>query len=326
MTVSSSLYLGVDVSKATLHACVLSDSHPRQRQFPNSLAGFRHLLAWLKLPPGHLLHLAVEATGRYHVALADWAHQQGATIYVLNPTRLKHYAQSQPRRSKTDQADAYLIAHDLQRHVEQLRAYQPASAAVKQLRELARRREQIVKMLKQEKVRASDGSQDELVQQSVGNILEMLGAELKRVEALIETTIKEDEELKANHRRLKSVPQVGKVLAMLLLAELGDGSQFERGKDVTAWLGLAPLEKQSGTSVRQGAHISRGNAALRKALYMAAFGAMGNSTWESWSGPQKKRGKEGRKLMVALMDKLVRVCWGVLKTRQPFAPEKAFHA
>lgn len=102
-------FVGIDVSKLTLEACKLCDGKPLHRKFPHSPSEFRALLSWIaRDAASHTVMLAMEATGSYHLPLAHFAHAHDLRVFVLNPTRLKHYAHSQPRRAKTDREDARL--------------------------------------------------------------------------------------------------------------------------------------------------------------------------------------------------------------------------
>lgn len=318
-------FVGIDVSKLTLEACKLCDGKPLHRKFPHSPSGFRALLSWIaRDAASHTVMLAMEATGSYHLPLAHFAHAHDLRVFVLNPTRLKHYAHSQPRRAKTDREDARLIATYLSKHHEQLHVYTPPRQAVADLRHLVRRREQLIKMLKQEENRVRELATDHILTQSHQRVIHFLTEEKQDVDQRIDQLLKEDEQLQSAYKRLRTVPQVGRILAVSLLAEMGDGKAFEKSKNVTAWLGLAPLMQQSGTSVYKEGRISHGNSMLRKALYMSALGAMRNGTWEAWLKPHRERGKSGKVLMVALMDKIARVCWGIMKTQHNFDPKRVF--
>lgn len=319
-----SFFIGIDIAKATFDVCISHDTRPRHRKFANTLHGFTQMWTWIGDVSPAQVHIAMEATGRYHLALANWAYAQGACVHVINPCHLKHYARSQPRRTKTDRADAALIALYLTKHTDELRAYQPPREAVLHLRELARRRDQLLVMLKQETNRDGELDEEHVAHQSHERLTTFLRHEIKEIDTQLAQLIAQDEALKRDEKLLRSIPQVGKVLAVTMLAELGEVEEYARAKDVTAWLGLAPLQHQSGTSVHRASRIGKGNTSLRKVLYMAALGAMSNTTWKPWIDPQVNRGKTGKKLLVALMDKLARVCWGVLKNRQPFDPKLAF--
>ena len=320
-------FVGVDVAKHTLEACKLVDGKHRCRKFDNSPFGFRSLLNWIQESSHEQpVHLAMEATGRYHLALAHFAWANQLHVYVLNPQRLKHYAKSQPRRPKTDREDAKMMADYVSKHLEQLHAYEPPREAVATLRELVRRREQLIKMLKQERNRICELDEQHPIYSSLSKMIDILGQERDEIDAKIDTLIQQDQELAESYKRLRTIPQVGRVLAMSVLAEMGDGKAFEKAKDVTAWLGLAPMVRESGKSVSFKPRISFGNHIMRKGLYMSALGAMKNGNWEDWLEPHRARGKSGHVLMVALMDKIARTCWGVLKNQSDFNPKLAFSA
>ena len=214
----------------------------------------------------------MEATGRYYEPLADFALNEHWLVYVLNPCKFKHYAQSQSRRHKTDKADAQLMARYLSKHYDELRIYQPPSKNGKQLKDLSRRRNQLVVMRKQESNRLGHLEEDNLLCESHTRLGELFTEEIQHIEKQIKELIEADEKLKQDAKNLQSIPNVGKVLTVVMLSELGDITRFKKAKDVTAWLGLAPMMFQSGTSVRKDARIARGNGYLRRVLYMAAMG------------------------------------------------------
>ena len=97
--------IGVDVAKDTVVVACAAQSFPAH-SVTNQRAP---LLAWLKsLPSGS--RIGLESTGGYHELLADLAHAQGHTVFLLNPLDTKHYARAMGSRAKTDRVDAELIA------------------------------------------------------------------------------------------------------------------------------------------------------------------------------------------------------------------------
>lgn len=323
----TALFVGVDVAKSTLEACKFVAGRFHHRKFPNLPYGFQSLVDWLTLASeSQDIFLAVESTGRCHLALVEFAHACDLNVFVLNPARLKHYAQSQPRRAKTDREDAKLITMYLSKHHEQLHRFKPARQEVLALRELVRRRDQLIKMLKQEGNRLSALDEAHVLYSSHQKLIDLLNEEKNDIDARIDTLMAQDAELQSSFKLLKSVPQVGRVLAMTILAEMSEGKTFEKAKEVTAWLGLAPMAHQSGTSVNYSARTSYGNTRMRNALFMSAMGALRSKTWDRWLEPHRQRGKSGKVLIIALMDKLARVCWGILKSKRPFDPNLVFPA
>ena len=103
-------FLGIDLSKETFHAFLLSDRGEAKRVFPNTSKGFDQLTAWLKNRRAVDVHICMEATGAYWEALALYLHGLNHRISVVNPARIKAFAQSELLRTKTDAVDAALIA------------------------------------------------------------------------------------------------------------------------------------------------------------------------------------------------------------------------
>lgn len=102
------MFLGLDISKANFDAALLDPStdKPAHRAFPNTPAGFERLAQWLA---ERKVHACLEATNTYGDALARFLHEQGHIVSLVNPARVKAFAQTQATRAKTDRADAALI-------------------------------------------------------------------------------------------------------------------------------------------------------------------------------------------------------------------------
>ncbi len=103
-------FLGIDLSKETFHACLLSDGPEAKKAFPNTPKGFEQLTTWLKNRHAVEVHICMEATGAYWEALALYLHSLEQHVSVVNPARIKAFAQSELLRTKTDAVDAALIA------------------------------------------------------------------------------------------------------------------------------------------------------------------------------------------------------------------------
>jgi transposase len=103
-------FLGIDLSKETFHAFLLSDRAEAKKVFPNTPKGFGQLTTWLKNRRANDVHICMEATGSYWEALALCLQALEQHISVVNPARIKAFAQSELLRTKTDAVDAALIA------------------------------------------------------------------------------------------------------------------------------------------------------------------------------------------------------------------------
>jgi transposase len=131
---TSPTYLGLDIAKRKFDAALLCDGRNRHKQFPNTPAGFTQLQPWLRQYALSPVHAALEATGTYGDALALFLHQTGVRVSVINPARIKAFAQSELARNKTDAVDAALIARFTAAH--QPRAWTPPPPAQGRLLDL----------------------------------------------------------------------------------------------------------------------------------------------------------------------------------------------
>lgn len=106
--------LGLDIGKDTVFAylVLIGGAHHSLAAVPNTAAGFQRLLGWAGkhgAPPAEL-HVVMEATGVYWESCAQHFYEQGCTVSVENPARIRYFAHSKSRRGKTDKMDAELIA------------------------------------------------------------------------------------------------------------------------------------------------------------------------------------------------------------------------
>ncbi len=314
--------LGLDVSKAKFSACLVRESGKlRHSSFANSPAGFSQLSAWLAKHGASSAHACMEATGAYYEALAAYLHEGGHPVSVVNPAAVKAYAQSRLSRTKNDRVDAELIAGFCAER--RPPAWQPPAPELRELQALVRRLDSLVEMRTMEENRLSSGIAVEAVRESVTEHLAYLSEQIKRTEALIRDHIDKHPGLRRQRELLDSIPGIGETTAAALLAEVPDILQYRSARQVAAFAGLVPRERQSGSSVRGRVRLSKiGNARLRKALYFPAVTALRCSPFfQSWAEGLRQRGKSKMAVIGAAMRKLVHLAYGVLKTGRPFDPE-----
>jgi transposase len=134
---------------------------------------------------------------------------------------------------------------------------------------------------------------------------------------------KEDEDA----RRLTTIPGVGVMIASALIAAIGKAETFERGRDLAAWLGLVPRQWTTGGKPRLMGISKRGNKYLRKLLIHGARAALPHVAERDTSLGRWAKGLLARAhrnvAVVALADKLARICWAVLRSRQNFSAKGA---
>ncbi len=316
--------LGIDIAKLKFNVCLINAQDKlRHKLFPNTSTGFAQLAEWLSKRGVQRVHACLEATGTYGEALALFLHQAGHTVSVVNPAAVKAFAQSRLSRTKTDKVDAELIARFTQAQAPP--AWTPLPQEVRELQALVRRLESLIEMRVMEENRLSSGITVEAVRASVQEHLAYLNEQIKRTEELIRQHINNHPGLKRQSALLDSIPGIAETTAALLLSEMTDIKQYRSARQVAAYAGLVPRERQSGSSLRGRARLSKiGNARLRKALYFPAITALRCSPFfQSWAEGLQARGKCKMTVICAVMRKLLHLAYGVLKSEQPFDPEWA---
>jgi transposase len=126
----------------------------------------------------------------------------------------------------------------------------------------------------------------------------------------------------AQARRLATIPGIGVINATALLAAVGDGSAFAKGRDLAAWLGLTPRQHSTGGKTKLLGISKRGNGYLRKQLIHGARAAMPHLAAKpnqlgAWLQAMLARAHPNV-VVVALAAKLARIAWAVLRHEKDF--------
>src|ERR1700745_3732836 len=163
-------------------------------------------------------------------------------------------------------------------------------------------------------------------------ILEDLSADWRRLDARIEGLTGEIETLARQDQhceRLMSVPGIGPIISSAMVAAIGTGDVFSKGRDFGAWLGLVPKQLSTGDRTILGSISKRGNRYLRVLFVQAAWVVLvklGPEHWDryglkSWTEAAKKR-LHHNVLAIALANKLARIAWSVLAHGRAFEATK----
>lgn len=312
--------LGIDVGKHECHAMLLVGERRLRTRFANRPAGFARLATFLRTRSAGAVATCMEATGTYHVRLATRLYALGHRVAVVNPAAIKHFAASLLSRTKTDQVDAELIAQFGQRMV--TRQWAPPPAALRELQALVRHRSTLVAVARQYANRREAPETPPSVARSLRKLHRATEKELAAVTAQIHTHLTAHADLKTQADLLMSIDGIGELTAACILGECLGIERFETGKQLDAFAGLAPRQQSSGTSVHGKARLAKtGNAHLRRGLYMAAIVARThNPVLKEFADRLAAAGKPDMAIIGAVMRKLLRLAYGVLKSGVPFDP------
>lgn len=317
-------FIGIDVSKAKLDVALLMPNDKiRSKTVANSAEGWRTLWHWLLAhahPQGKDLHVCMESTGAYHEAVATFLHDQAATVSVVNPMLVKRFAESTALRVKTDRIDAQTLA----RFARERRpaAWEAPSKPLRTLQALVGRLDALLEMRQMEFSRLDIAH--ESVQSSHREVIEELDRQIKEVRRLICQCVDDDPDLGRRRDLLETIPGLGERTIPQLLAYIGRPERFKSAKALSAYAGLVPWIRQSGSSLdqRRGTH-PLGHAPLRRSLYFPAMVAgRFNPVIARFWNHLKAQNKPGKVIVVACMHKLLAIIFGVLTSGQPFKASK----
>jgi transposase len=315
-------YLGIDVSKDTLDVVLLGEGQSAQAaQFANTRQGFNALRHFLKKRRVERLHACLEATGTYGDELAQCLDEAGYTVSVVNPARIKAYADSRLSRNKTDAGDAALIA-DFCR-TQQPEAWTPPAPEQRELQALVRHWETLTQMKQQEVNRRQAGIPSETVLHTLDAHIAFLDQQLTELQQRIHDHVDRHPDLRQQRDLLTSIPGIGNLTAFKLLAEIRDIHAFHSAPQLAAFAGLTPRQHTSGSSVRGKTRLSkRGSARLRNALYFPAIVAQRhNPILRAFAQRLLAAGKPKLAVIAAIMRKLLHLVYGILTSGLPFDPD-----
>lgn len=318
-------FLGIDVGKSDLFCHLIGNQSPSSERFDNTPAGIALLLKWLiKTCPIGQTAACLEQTGHYGLPVAKALHELSlAGLFVVNPHQIKAYGKQKLRRNKSDTADARLIAAYLKSEHEELHPWEPRSPIQQRVTELSRYADSITRDNARLKTRL-EAAPDKSIIASLNRRIKAQEKEIKAARLLIRKLLKSDPALQAKSDLLDSIPGLGETTVQIVLGELPDLDDFSDARQLAAWVGLTPSHHESGTSGRTRTPITKiGSIHLRRALYMPAMTArVFNPLLKTFADRLIENGKKPKQVIIAVMRKLLHQIYGILKSGEPYNPEK----
>jgi len=322
------VFCGIDVSAATLAVAVQQENQRfEERVFDNTASGHKALIGWLRKDKAPA-RVSLEATGIYSLDLALALDQaEGIEVAVLNPKLMHRFAQTL-RRSKTDSADAQVLAEYSCRM-----PFTPWSApelSGLRLRTISRHIQSLVVEQTRQNNRLHNAEKSATTPRCVVNDLKRSMASLKlrivrlRREAL--ELVRSDEAMRKRFDLLILIPGIAAISALQLLGELAPLSPEMSVRQWVAHSGLDPSHQVSGTSVHKPSRISRaGNRHLRHALYMPALVAVRRDPHlKAFYETLLNRHKAKLQALIAVARKLLHAIYGILRTQTAYDGSKLF--
>jgi len=319
---------GIDVGASQLVVALEGEGSRRlQRSFLNSSSGHQALILWLQ-KSGTPVRVCLEATGLYSLDLALALHAAtGIEVAVLNPKLVNRFAATLCR-SKTDPADAQVLAEYARRMPFQ--AWHPPQAVALELRTLTRHIAALTQQHTQQSNRLHAASASitgsRYVQQDLKHSLRDLKRRMAKMRNQALALIEQEGDLRSRFTLLLSIPGIGEISALNLLGEL---ALLAPGLTVRQWVahsGLDPAHHVSGTSVHQRSRISRaGNRYLRRALYMPALVAVRHDPClRAFYQVLLARHKAKLQAIIAVARKMLHAIFGMFRCRTGYDGSRLF--
>lgn len=311
--------VGVDVSKEEVSVAILGKEKEIEFSCKNSSLVFEKKVSKILkgIDKSNIL-VIMENTGNYHLKLSCHLYECGYSVSVVNPFVIKKYSEMKMKRAKTDKADAKIIAN-YGRYEEELKMFTPKSDVQYKIEIKLKAIEDFQKAInifgnQMNALKNYPVCTPELVnpyRKTIENLKKQIKKLEDEIKSLVSDNFSEDIEI------LKSIPGVGKRLSAAIVSMLSSFKSFETGRQVTSFVGICPSPYQSGTSVNKRGRISKkGNAYLRKLLYLCALSASKhNEGCRLFYQRLRQKGKESSVALIAVANKLIRICFACLKNR-----------
>lgn len=303
-------YYGIDISKDFFD---VMDQHGYYRQFKNNKDGFKTFLKYLKQDSCCVM----EATGVYHIQLANVLYEKGVFVSVVNPLIIKRFIQMNLRRIKTDKADAELICKYAQQNA--LKRFKPELEYVKESKIILENINLLLKSRTMFKNRLhamdhkSSKHRNVLIKPLTRTIRDLTN-QIQIMETELQRLIEENEP--ALLTRLQTIPGIGKSTAMFMIVMSDGFKKFESAKQFICFIGLSPVEKRSGSSVRGTGSISKqGDGKLRNLLFMCSFNACkSNKSCKDLYERIVAKGKSKKLALIAVANKLIKQSFAIAES------------
>ncbi|MFT5253172.1 MAG: transposase [Flavobacteriales bacterium] len=306
-------YYGIDISKDVFD---VMDEKGVHHQFKNNHLGYRKFLKYLD----NNSHCVMEATGYYHYKLAYYLLENKILVSVENPLSVKRFIQMKLSKIKTDKSDAKMICEyarnvKLRLWVGQSKDQQECLQMTRLLSIYTKQSTALKNKLHGEEVL---GTPSIVVVRSIKRSLKSIQREMKLIEEKLLILVKNE------HQELltlvESIPGIGRKTGMMLLILTDGFERFNTASELCSYAGITPVIRQSGSSVRGQARISKiGNPKLRNLLFLCSFNACKyNKACKALYDLIVAKGKSKKLALLAVCNKLLKQAFAVAKSRIPY--------
>lgn len=315
------IYIGIDVSSATLDICARVDKTQESLTISNEV---RAIKAFFKNYAKYDLVIGMENTGRYNWQLYEVLAGTKHLVFVINPIHLKKSLGLV--RGKNDKVDAVRIASFIEKNHIELKPWSCPSESIQKLKILLTERNYRINNKRQLVCQKRDYAKmkkikiDRLLIKMNEQMMEQLDNQIKVLEKQIEEIIKTDEQLNQQANLIKTVPGVGKVLCWTMLAKTEGFTTINEPRKMACYSGVVPFDYQSGTSIRGKNRVSTfADKSIKSILHLAAMSAIRlKNDLKIYYERKVGEGKNKMSVLNAVRNKIIHRIFAVIKSQIPY--------
>lgn len=304
---------GIDISKDVFDCYGSKQGH---LQFENTEKGF---VKFLQILDDRTL-VVMEATGYYHYRLAQFLYKANQKVSVVNPLSVKRFIQMRLAKVKTDKSDAKAICeYGL---INELPLYNALTDVQSECLQLFRWLDILIKKrtATKNKIHGEQvlGVPSKFVYRSLNRVKKHLDKEILGIEHKLLSLVKQDQQKQL--ALLQSIPGIGVKTALFLIVVTDGFKKFERASQLCSYVGITPIIRESGSSVRGRSKISKvGNRKLRNLLFLCSFTACKhNKGCRAVYERIVNKGKSKKLALIAVSNKLIKQSFAIAKSGLPY--------
>jgi transposase len=317
-------WIGIDISKDTADIGWFDGAIKKHIKVNNDDAGFQKAIDSVPIDCKFIM----EATGTYYLNFALFLVEKNLHVSVENPIRIRNHIRTDLHRSKDDKSDSLSIAKFGEE--KNPPAWIPVTEDAIKLQQLAGLIDLYGKQIIQETNQIHAYSRvkymSDFVIAALKKTVKLLQVQKAKTEkefmTLVEKSYSRELEI------IKSIPGIGESTAARLITSVGDFNRFSSSRQLISYLGLSPTRKQSGTSLNRKGPISRmGGCRMRSFLYLCGISAARyNDDCRAMWLRMKAAGKPGKVIIIAIVNKLIRQAYAMVKSDSMFVNNYAKRA
>lgn len=292
--------------------------------FTNNPKGFKELVKWAEKQFENALKIryVMEATGVYHEALAYYLTDNGSEASIVLPNKISNFFRTLDVNTITDKTASEAITRfGLERKLE---VWQKPKKIFRELKQLTRERDQLISdrtvLKNQLHAEKAEAFPNQSSVTRVNKRIKLIHKQELEIKTEIAAIVKQDQELVKKINTITTIPGVGKLTAVIVLAETNGFELIKSKKQLVSYSGLDVKLKDSGTSVKGRPRISKkGNRHLRKAMYMPALSAIKhNEQHKALFVRLVSRHGIKMKGAIAVQRKILELIYSIFKSDNPF--------